>query len=82
MREVLNTYTSLVHNLRHMEATILELLRHPEASEADVMLVVRKYGSAYSRVLDAYNKLYAKHPSNAYRLPHPSITSTVKEKRT
>lgn len=53
-KEVAVAWNELVHNLRRMERTTLELMRHPEATDKDVMAAANSYRDAYRRM--AYNE--------------------------
>lgn len=56
-KEVAVAWNELVHNLRRMERTTLKLMRHPEATDKDVMAAATSYRDAYRRMADNEHKV-------------------------
>ncbi len=50
-------WNGLVHNLRRMERTTLELMRHPEATDKDVMAAANSYRDAHRRMRETEHKV-------------------------
>lgn len=50
-------YADCVTNFRQMECGILKLMRHPEATDEEVLSVRESYADAHKQMWDAYNQL-------------------------
>lgn len=51
-KQIALAWNELVRNLRRMEETSLELLRHPDATAEEIMLVAERYRDAFARLHD------------------------------
>ncbi len=52
-------YAECVDAIRGMECGILKLMRHPEATDEQVLSVKQSYTDAHKQLWDAYEKLIA-----------------------
>lgn len=64
-------YAEIVTNFRQMECGILKLMRHPEATDEQILSVRKSYADAHKNLWDAYEKLKA----SGRQITRPSLTA-------
>lgn len=57
LKPALDNYRAMAENFRKFECAMLELMRHPDSSTEDILMVRQKYVELYERVNDAHTKL-------------------------
>lgn len=60
------TYRNILINLKRMEGTVLQLMRHPQATPEQLTETSRAYAAVHASVLDVQRKLRAKYPTGGY----------------
>jgi hypothetical protein len=64
-------YAECVANFRDMECGILKLMRHPEATDEQILSIKQSYADVHKQLWDAYEKITA----SGRRVTRPSLTA-------
>jgi hypothetical protein len=64
-------YAECVEHFRQMECGILKLMRHPEATDEQILSIKQSYATAHKNLWDAYEKLKA----SGRLITRPSLTA-------